>query len=173
MLQPRHSERWLIVDNVWRHHRRKRNLGIILTVCDQAAKLQTSPVGLFRCGRLYLNSHLIGYQFRDSHPYFILSRSCRGLLKSPACIWKLTEENVIEAVRKYPCVYAGSEESYHDKTAKENAWNKVAEECDTNLNDIKKTWWLLRDNHRRSADKSSAVEILLPWHINTVSYYLF
>ena len=49
-------------------------------------------------------------------------------------------EKIIEAVRKYPCWYAVTEESYHEKTAKENAWEKVAEDCKMDASDMKKIW---------------------------------
>ena len=50
----------------------------------------------------------------------------------------MTEEKVIEAVRKFPCLYAVSMESYHDKTAKENAWKSVSGECEVDSGEVKK-----------------------------------
>lgn len=58
----------------------------------------------------------------------------------------VNEEQIIESVRKFPCLFAISSPEYHDMLAKENAWKAVAEECASEIDTAKKIWRQIRDN---------------------------
>jgi hypothetical protein len=46
---------------------------------------------------------------------------------------KIVSESIIEAVKKYECLWKTSVNSFSDKIAKGNAWKEVKDEVDTEL----------------------------------------
>ena len=76
------------------------------------------------------------------------------------------QETLVEAIRKYPCLWDQRERAYRDKRKKEEAWLAVKKEVDVekSLEEMKKTWKHLRDYYvkekkkmeRRSGDAAGA-----------------
>jgi hypothetical protein len=58
-------------------------------------------------------------------------------------------EQLIEAVRGFPCLWQVSNKSYKDQRARENAWEKVAEETGFTKDFSMKKWKSLRDKFVR------------------------
>ncbi|KAL1509995.1 hypothetical protein ABEB36_004655 [Hypothenemus hampei] len=63
-------------------------------------------------------------------------------------------EHLIEAVRKYPCLWKLDMEEYKNNEVKEAAWRSIINECDiTDVKEAKAMWKKLRDGHRQALSK--------------------
>lgn len=59
-------------------------------------------------------------------------------------------ERLIEAVKKYPCVYDTNRLEYRDASRKENAWRAIRTDCGlTTVEECLKLWKRLRDRYTR------------------------
>ncbi|RXG70986.1 hypothetical protein Avbf_02729, partial [Armadillidium vulgare] len=58
-------------------------------------------------------------------------------------------ETIIEEVKKYPCLWNKSLDSYRNQNARDNAWKMVSGALNTPDIDVRKKWASLRDCFRR------------------------
>lgn len=59
-------------------------------------------------------------------------------------------ERLIEAIKKYPCVYDTNRLEYRDAARKENAWRAIRTDCGlTTVEECLKLWKRLRDRYTR------------------------
>jgi hypothetical protein len=62
-------------------------------------------------------------------------------------------EQLIEAVRRFPCLWQVNLKSYKDQRARENAWKKIAEALGVSYDLCMKKWKSLRDRFVRELRK--------------------
>ena len=62
-------------------------------------------------------------------------------------------EALIEAVRRYPCIWKVNSKAYKDARARENAWKKVSMEIGISADWCQKKWRSLRDKYVREVKK--------------------
>ncbi|CAG4978604.1 unnamed protein product [Parnassius apollo] len=58
-------------------------------------------------------------------------------------------ENLVELLRKYPCLYNTKDSSYKDISMKAKLWAQIGEEINETGEVAKKKWKSLRDNYMR------------------------
>ncbi|XP_050307517.1 uncharacterized protein LOC126744203 [Anthonomus grandis grandis] len=88
-------------------------------------------------------------------------------------------EQLIESVRKYPCLWKVDTEDYKNNEIKEAAWRKVVAECGiTDVKEAKLMWKKLRDGHRQALNKrktttgQAANSDTRPWKYENQMYFL-
>nr|CAI5836852.1 unnamed protein product [Callosobruchus analis] len=81
---------------------------------------------------------------------------------------KMTDEQLIELVKRYPVLYDMNLAVYRDHTVRNNAWEEIAEQMNTHVEDIKNKWGKLRNCFtnalkRRRKKSGQAATNIVPW----------
>ncbi|XP_047022158.1 transcription factor Adf-1-like [Helicoverpa zea] len=80
----------------------------------------------------------------------------------------MRDEQLIELVKRYPILYNTNLAQYRDHTVRNNAWEEIAGEMDTPVEDVKNKWAKLRNCFtnalkRRRKKSGQAATNLVPW----------
>nr|CAI5849218.1 unnamed protein product [Callosobruchus analis] len=90
------------------------------------------------------------------------------LLEETGVFSKMTDEQLIELVKRYPVLYDMNLAVYRDHTVRNNAWEEIAEQMNTHVEDIKNKWGKLRNCFtnalkRRRKKSGQAATNIVPW----------
>ena len=64
------------------------------------------------------------------------------------------EQNIIEVVSHYPCLWSIKDPVYRDQKAKDVAWTEVASKAGVTVDECKTKWKYLRDRYVRELKKT-------------------
>ncbi|XP_064087404.1 uncharacterized protein LOC135202078 [Macrobrachium nipponense] len=88
-----------------------------------------------------------------------------------------TMEQLIEEVRKYPCIYDMTTEGYRDNTMRDNCWEAIARSLQKDCRSIKYDWKRLRDSFcqalaRQKTISGQAAKSRKPWRYENQMKFL-
>ncbi|XP_033609830.1 uncharacterized protein LOC111870630 isoform X2 [Cryptotermes secundus] len=86
-------------------------------------------------------------------------------------------EELIEEVRKYPCLWNKGLEEYRNQNMRDNAWDTISGELNTPVEDLKVDWKKLQDSHRqamlrRKTKSGQGARKMKPWKYEALMSFL-
>ena len=91
------------------------------------------------------------------------------------CVVVMSLEQLIEEVRKYPCLWNKSKEEYRNQNVRDNAWESIAIFLAVEV--LKYEWKKLQDCHRqamlrRKTKSGDAARKIKPWKYEALMSFL-